>query len=505
METRAAVKYGRVSSKEQEKEGFSIPAQWKLLDRYAEAERFKIAEEFIDIETAKRPGRPGFDKMVKFLKRSPSVRVLIVEKTDRLYRNLKDYVTMDELDLEIHFVKESVVLSRDSRSSDKFMHGIKVLMAKNYIDNLSEETKKGMLEKAEQAIYPSFAPLGYRNVMGPNGKRIIEPDPDVAPIITQIFQWYATGQCSILEVTERVRQAGLVSRGAKKPISKSNIHKLLRKLVYTGDFDWNGKTYRGSHQPLISMGLFDRVQEILDGRFATKQKVAKHEFPFSGLVSCGHCGCALVAEKKKGKYVYYHCTGNKGKCAEPYAREEVLEECFADLLKGLVFDDEVMDWVTDALHQSHADEKRFRDQSIARLQAEHGKIQNRLDKLYEDRLDGFIEPAFFERKTQEWRQTQRRLTDQIAEHEDANHDYFKDGVRLLELSKKAYFLFKKQNQSEKRKLLDFVCSNSTWKDRTLTVTFRQPFDILAVTNSAWQREKAAGATSSDLRPIWLRR
>src|SRR5689334_25147211 len=90
--------------------------------------------------------------MVKFLKRS-SVRVLLVEKTDRLYRNLKDYVTVDELDLEIHFVKENVIVSQDSRSSEKFMHGIKVLMAKNFIDNLSEETKKGMLEKAEQSIY----------------------------------------------------------------------------------------------------------------------------------------------------------------------------------------------------------------------------------------------------------------------------------------------------------------------------------------------------------------
>lgn len=505
METRTAVKYGRVSSKEQEKEGFSIPAQWKLLDKYAKAERLKIVQEFVDVETAKKPGRPGFEQMVKFLRRSPSVRVLIVEKTDRLYRNLKDYVTMDELALEIHFVKENVVLSKDSRSSEKFMHGIKVLMAKNYIDNLSEETRKGMLEKAEQAIYPSFAPLGYRNVMGPNGKRIIEPDPDVAPIITQIFEWYATGQFSIADITEKACQAGLVSRGSKKAISKSNIHKLLRKRVYTGDFEWNGRTYRGSHQPFISIGLFDRVQEILEGRFTTKQKVSKHEFTFSGLVSCGHCGCALVAEKKKGKYVYYHCTGNKGKCSEPYTREEVLEECFGDLLKGLVFDDEVMDWVTDALHQSHADEKRFRDESIARLQAEHGKIQNRLDKLYEDRLDGFIEPAFFERKTNEWRQTQRRLADQITDHEEANHDYFKDGVRLLELSKKAYFLFKKQDQSEKRKLLDFVCSNSTWKDRTLTATFRQPFDILAVTNTAWEKQKAAGATSSDLRPIWLRR
>ena len=191
------------------------------------------------------------------------------------------------------------------------------------------------------------------------------------------------------------------------------------------------------------------MQEILDGRYTSKQKAAKHEFAFSGLVNCGHCGCALVAEKKKGKYVYYHCTGNKGKCQEPYAREEVLEKCFADLLKGLVFDDEVMDWVTEALHQSHADEKCFRDQAIAQLQAEHGKIQNRLDKLYEDRLDGFIEPAFFERKAQEWKQAQKRLTDQIAEHHDSNHNYFQDGVRLLELSKKAYFLFEKQNPAEK--------------------------------------------------------
>src|ERR1700730_11495316 len=86
------------------------------------------------------------------------------------------------------------------------------------------------------------------------------------------------------------RSTSLTSRGAKKPISKSNIHKLLRKRVYTGDFDWNGNTYRGSHQPLISTELFARVQEILDGRFTTKQKVAKHEFAFSGLVSCGHCG-----------------------------------------------------------------------------------------------------------------------------------------------------------------------------------------------------------------------
>ena len=74
-----------------------------------------------------------------------------------------------------------------------------------------------------------------------------------------------------------------------------------------------------------------------------------------------------------------------------------------------------------------------------RLQAEHSKIQNRLDKLYEDRLDGFIEPAFYERKAQEWRQAQKRLMDQSSEHQSANHNYVDDGVRLLELARKAYF------------------------------------------------------------------
>ena len=82
---------------------------------------------------------------------------------------------------------------------------------------------------------------------------------------------------------------------------------------------------------------------------------------------------------------------------------------------------------------------------------------------------------------------------------------FQDGVRLLELSKKAYFLFEKQNPTEKRRLLDFVCSNSTWKHGALTAALRQPFDLLAVTITAWLNEKAAGVASSDLRPIWLRR
>jgi site-specific DNA recombinase len=161
--------YARVSTKEQEKEGFSIPAQQKLLQHYAATERLIVARDFVDIETAKQTGRVQFGEMVRYLKAHPAIRIILVEKTDRLYRNLKDWVTLDELDIEIH--KEGIVLSCESRSSEKFMHGIKVLMAKNYCDNLSEEARKGMQEKAEQGIWPSRAPLGYRNITGPDGGR----------------------------------------------------------------------------------------------------------------------------------------------------------------------------------------------------------------------------------------------------------------------------------------------------------------------------------------------
>jgi site-specific DNA recombinase len=99
--------YARVSSKEQEKEGFSIPAHLKLLKEYAVTNRFAVAQEYVDVETAKQTGRATFGEMVAYLKAYSSVSVMLVEKTDRLYRNLKDWVTVDELEVEIHFPRRA--------------------------------------------------------------------------------------------------------------------------------------------------------------------------------------------------------------------------------------------------------------------------------------------------------------------------------------------------------------------------------------------------------------
>ncbi|MBU6527968.1 recombinase family protein [Methylocystis sp. MJC1] len=498
-----AVSYARVSSKEQEKEGFSIPAQQKLLQGYAEANRIQVVENYVDIETAKQTGRTNFDGMIRYLKKHEDVRVVLVEKTDRLYRNLKDWVTIDELDVEIHLVKEGIILSRDSKSSEKFVHGIKVLMAKNYIDNLSEEARKGQQEKAEQGIWPTKAPRGYRNVIGPDGKKIIAPDPKTAGVIAHLFGWYASGTMSLKEAAVQAHAAGLGHPSTGKPMPVSNIHAILRNLIYTGDFEWNGRRYKGKHQPLVTRELWERVQGVLDGRNARKLRGSKRDFAFTGLINCGHCGCALVGELKKGRYVYYHCTGFKGKCGEPYVREEVISEKFTAVLGLLTFGEDVLAWVVQALKESHADERREHEEAIKRLRTESDRLQNRLSGMYFDKLDGRITGAFYDQMAETWRNELDSLAYQIKRHESADRSYIDEGVRFVDFARNAQNLFAKQEPQEQRRLLNFLLSNSTWKNGNLTVEFRQPFDLIAGTVLNAKKAEGGKALNSPGHSVWL--
>ena len=497
-----AVAYARVSSADQAL-GYSIAAQQALLIDYANNKGIPILQEFVDVETAKRAGRTGFGQMLSYLKANRLCRIVLVEKTDRLYRNFPDLVKIDELRVDVHFVKEGTVLSPDAKSSEKFVHGIKVLMAKQYIDNLSEETRKGMLEKAKQGMWPSFAPLGYRNVQGADGKRTIEPDSEIAPLIRRLYEEYASGNYSLKSLAKWGQSIGLSFRKSGAPVPTSTVHKILRNRLYTGDFDFDGARYQGCYEAIVPADLWEQVQEILDGRKSKKTHRVKDTFAFSGLISCGHCGCAMVGEIKKGRYTYYHCTAYKGKCPEPYTREEVLEEKFTGLLKSISFDAEVLSWVTKALRESHGDEKKFHDEQIARLQRDQRRVQGRIDVMYMDKLDGRIDAAYFDSKAAECRNEQVRLAQEIEMHRNANRHYIDEGAKLLDLARRAHQLFERQPAREKRKLVDFVLSNCQWKNGELMADYRQPFDLLAASVMAQNAMVAAQAQNSAGNEIWL--
>jgi len=457
---------------------------------------------FTDVETAKRAGRTSFGEMLNYIREHDNCRVILVEKTDRLYRNIKDWVTLDEYDLEIHLVKENKIISRDSNSSEKFLHGIKVLMAKNYIDNLSEESSKGMREKARQGLWPSVAPIGYVNSVSSNGKKVIIPDPERAEIVSKLFEWYSEGDISIKDLAKKAREAGLTHKGKGTPLPPSSIHRVLKNRIYYGEFKWAGMIYHGKHKPIVTRHLWQKVQDRFENRNTAKFRKSKNDFAYSRLIKCGHCGCAMVGELKKGKYTYYHCTGYKGSCSEPYTREEVLDDQFYHFLDALYFDDEVSDYIRTKLYSSRNDKRRFHRKILNKLREEYKQIMAKLDTMYEDKLNGLITGDIYTRKSADYVKRLDEVAAAIDMHENANTEKIDKSITLFELARNARSMYEKRAGSEKRRLLNKLLSNCYWNDGQLSAQYRQPFGMLADTNAFWKEQKAAGAENLSVSEIW---
>lgn len=497
-----AVLYARVSSKEQEKEGFSIPAQQRLLQDYAKKHNFNVIEEFIDVETAKKAGRENFSKMVKFLQKNKDVKTILVEKTDRLYRNLFDYATLEDLNVEAHLVKEGEIVSKDSNSHIKFIHGIKVLMAKNYIDNLSEESKKGMLEKAEQGIYPSRAPIGYLNVTGQDGKKVIQIDPQTAPYIKRLFEMYATGNYSLETARKQIIDEGFKYGNGTTPLYKSMVEKILKNEFYTGVFTWKGKLYENvQHEQLISRDLFAKVQKAL--RSPTKSKSRKGEFPYTNLIKCGLCGCYLTAEIKKNKYIYYHCSGTKGNCHQPYIRQEELEEKLAEPLRMLKISNEQANEIMQALKDIHKLKVEYHNNTMEDITKQVKKLQKRIDSIYIDKIEGNVSEEYWKEKTNLWQNEKNELLIKLSEHNAADESYLNNASVILELAKNAYSLFISATSTDKRKIVNLLYSNFLYIDGKLRVSINSPFNELISSKTIKTASNPDYKKETDVSPVSL--
>lgn len=476
MATKKAVLYARVSSDRQEKEGFSIPAQVKLLREYAKRNNISIVEEFIESETAKKAGRTQFNNMVKYLKKNTTVRNILVEKTDRLYRNLKDYVTLDDISgLAIHFCKEGNVLSAESKSQDKFMHGIRVLMAKNYIDNLSEEIRKGLNEKCAQGFYPSSPPMGYVNKQNEDGRKKLVVDPTVAPFIKQIFVNYLMGKYTYKSLAEHMHACGF--RPKKRNCTAKTIENILHNEFYTGIFIYKGvKYYNAKHDAIISPELFMRVQEKMKSKYKIAPK--RHNFAYSGFIKCKHCGRPLIAElqhgrHKKGNYIYYRCHG----CKSPALRQDEFENAFLKyVLNKLHFSRECINEITGIAKELVTMESEFACVSADELNKKIKLLQRRLSQLYTDKCDGIIDTETYISKRDEW---QHELDVALVKYEKiakTGKEFAGDVETLLNLCKNAPQLYLSQTSEEKRKLMNLITSNPFYNGSTIEFPLVSAFE-----------------------------
>ena len=237
-------------------------------------------------------------------------------------------------------------------------------------------------------------------------------------------------------------------------------------------------------------------------RLESRHRKTVHDFKFSGLLRCGHCGCSLVAELKKHRYVYYHCTGYKGKCDEPYTREEVLVGQFSAVLKSLVIPEVVLKWLDHELTFSIERDERIRQRTVKSWQDEWDRLQARLDAMYEDKLDGRLTSEQFDRKARETRSKQQALRAKISEHQTDGTD-LRAGFNMMRLTSIACREFERQNPREQRKLLDLVVSEANWKDGRLETALHEPFRTLALSNSASTAKDGGEGTSRAELEKWL--
>lgn len=475
-----AVIYARVSSKEQEETGYSLPAQEKFLKDYAGRKVFDVVKVFAISESASgQKQREVFGQMMTYVTKQ-KIKLIICEKVDRLTRNFKDAVQIDEWleedgEREVHLVKDSLVLHKNSRSQEKLNWGIRILFAKNYIDNLSEEVKKGHLEKLRQGWYPSKPPLGYKTA-GEKGHKIHIIDSEKAVYVKKMFELYATGNYSLKQLTNVMFEHGLRTRGGHKLV-KSRMASLLGDPFFYGTINWLGKLYEGKHEPIITKELYDRVQSVL--RSKNTPKYSKHFFLFKGLINCAECEGKITWETKKG-FIYGHCNHYRNCKQQTWVKQPDIEKQLLEGLKGLqIISPRLAEWIRAAIKDSHKDQVDYQQNAQEELQSRLGQIQKRMDNLYDDKVDERIDEAFYKRKFEQYSTEKKVVLQGMQKLSNAGIKYMEFGISIFDLAQKAPGIYMDAEEEIKRLLLSIIFEDIKLNEGIISFSYTKAFKTLA--------------------------
>ena len=516
-----AVIYCRVSSKEQEETGYSLPAQEKLLRDYADRKNysFNIAKIFSVAESASgAKQRKVFAEMMEYMRKN-KINVLLVEKVDRLTRNLKEAVAVNDWLEEdparsIHFVKQNLVIHKNAKSDEKFRWDIEIVLAKKFIANLSEEVKKGQLEKLEQGWLPTKPPLGYKTI-GDRGHKIHIVDEEIAPFIRKMFELYATGNYSIARLEKELYEAGMRTRAGGK-LGMSRIHTLLSETFYYGKMSWLNQLYDGKHEPLITKDQFDKVQSILR-RQIKNPHFMKHNSLFKTKIQCQHCGGMLTWYEKKGHW-YGHCNnhGEYAKCPKKTCiRQEKVEEQYVNVFDVIApKNEEVLLEIEKILREEHSLHTGEREKEVARINGLLGAARKQKDKYYEAKINREVPLEYCERKIAECTQEEEALEATLVKAGDKNDEFLQLGLATHELAYKSKEIYEKALVDEKRLLLSQIFTNLVQDEHKIKPEYTKAADFLLKwipkLNESYElakNEEIKGKTPAfaDVHTIWLRR
>lgn len=469
--------YCRKSSEASDRQVLSIESQEKELLGLAERQEAKISKTFRESMSAKQPGRPEFENMIKFIEAHHG-SIIFVWKLDRLARNPVDEGKVKWL-LQNKTIAKIITPERIYLPDDNaLISAVEFGMANQYIRDLSTNVKRGNKTKLEKGELPGLAPFGYLN---DKLYHTVIVDENNSHWIKFIFETYAIGTYSLKDLLKLLADKGL-QKQSKYKISKAYLHHILTNPFYIGVIRRLGIDYQGKHQPLISEQLFDIVQDVLSGKHHSKKQ--KLFFPVRGFMSCT-CGCLLTASTKKG-HIYYYCTNGKGNCLQhkKYLNKDLTDKLVAKVLNEIKFDTEMVEIAYQAAKEktlTQGSSLEIQKTELAKnLKIEQDKLSNLADIIstdpsLKDSLKGKILSLEASIKS---------IQQQIFEVENKPEQ---DPLITLEQTKKAFlqacsasFDYLKADDKQKNELLKILLWNFKVENQEVqSFQLKQPYQLMA--------------------------
>jgi DNA invertase Pin-like site-specific DNA recombinase len=465
--------YVRKSTDDTSRQIRSIDDQIAELRELAAREHLEIIEIFIEKQTAKKPGRPIFNAMMARIE-SGEAQGILAWHPDRLSRNSVDAGRII-WDIDTGVIKDLRFPTYwfEPTAQGKFTLSIMLSQSKYYVDNLSENIRRGQRQKIKNGIWPGWAPLGYQN---DKATRTIVPDPHRAPLIRKAFELYATGEYTIDRITETVNALGLIARNGE-PLSRAQYHRILQNPIYHGLIEYKRELHEGAHEPIISRALFDAVSDVMKRRSKPKNPKFK-PYLYRGFCRCGECGRLVTTETQKG-FNYLRCSKWKVACSQPYLREERMAEQIAAVLARISLPDEIADWLIAEFDQErHSDHERATAQ-LEKIRNTIAAIDEKIDRLMTLYLDQAITPEEYRSAKNKLISEKEVLTSSLTAFEHNRSIPFEPAIRFIKATKQARILATEGNPDEQRDFLRKAASNFSLRDRTLDYELRKPFQLVA--------------------------
>ena len=385
--------YARKSTDVEDKQVLSIEAQLVELRAYARNENLQIIDELVEKKSAKTPGRPIFAELLKRVERGEANGV-IAWHPDRLARNSIDGGQIVYLLDQTHLANlKFPTFWFENTAQGKFMLSIAFGQSKYYVDNLSENTKRGLRQKVRRGEFPGLAPVGYIN---DSRTKVITVDRRRASVAAEAFELYAKGESCFDDIAMFLFERGIKTSGNKR-FPKDQIKRLLTNPFYYGHFRYAGEIYEGKHNAIISKKLFDDVQAVISRRNRPRKSKNNNPMTLCGVLRCGTCNMMITGEKrvkrqKNGNihhYTYYRCS-KKSKiitCKEPHIRGELLLEQILGILHHYEMPKVWEGKLRDFIEKDQANEQNRNQAQITGLHADIAQLTIKLQRL----LDGYLD------------------------------------------------------------------------------------------------------------------